>query len=92
MEPEQIIKQVYRGYNILTPKVMRYGWLGAKAVFELSRGTGIEDQDKLFGVTVAVLESNGPRRSEKSKVLFSRLKAEQYIIQLREEFTKKEDG
>jgi hypothetical protein len=89
MEPEQIIKQVYRGYNILTPKVMRYGWLGEKAVFELSRGTGIEDQDKLFGVTVALL--NPPRRSEKSKVLFSRLKAEQYIIQLREEFTKKED-
>ena len=89
MEPEQIIKQVYRGYNILTPQVMRYGWLGEKAVFELSRGTGIEDQDKLFGVTVALL--NPPRRSEKSKVLFSRLKAEQYIIQLREEFTKKED-
>jgi hypothetical protein len=73
--------------NIMTPEIVRFGWINPALAYELSRGRGMYD-DVIFGVTFARQTSAGEAQSLKgiSKGGISETMALRYLARVREYF------
>ena len=80
MEAIELIKMEYKAHNLMTPRIISYGWVVKnKMAYELSQGYGIKGE-RIYGLSI--VEWNGTtskRRSDLCNIFYTRDEMKQYI-------------
>ena len=85
LTPTQIFRKVFPdgGTNFMTPTILKRGKINVTTAWELSRGTGF-DNEIIYGVTVVGWEAGEAIRYNKvSKCCFSKKDAMTYIKEVK---------
>jgi len=74
-------------YNFITPDLVRCRGIGEKYIVELSSGSGITTDERIYGVTLIKKEDDGfstdvGNEIGVNKALFARDKAEEYFYKV----------
>lgn len=77
---KEIFKMEYgNSKNFMTPEILKVGKINHNLAFELSQGTGFENEE-IYGVTLVEIQGDKTtRRSDLSKMFFKKEEAIEYI-------------
>lgn len=89
-----VFQQHYEGsMNVITPDIVKCGWVSATRLYELSEGTSLEPGKKMWGVTILDYDPEthtSTHNSDLSQPFHDKRKALGYIQYLKAEAKKGE--